>query len=390
MLELRPATTEELAGQLAERAAAGDRIEVAGALSKKTMGGRRTDVDSLISVAAMDRLLGYEPADLTISVQAGMRLADLNRTLAERGQFLPLDPPFADRATIGGSLACDCSGPRRRRYGTGRDMVIGMTFVTVDGKSVSSGGMVVKNVTGLDMAKLMIGSMGTLAVIATVNLKVTPKPPAERTFAFLAKDLARAESVRRKVLRGVAQPVALDLLNGAAARALGADADAEFVLLAEAHGSAAVVERYGSDFAMTAHECGADLLLLDDEVAGRVWDGVRDFTPRMLAAHPGGAILRISSAPARLQDALAALDLPFVARAAAGTAYLACPDADQTVQQVAALRGRGVRVTVEHGAPEGVEPWDGLPAPAVDIMRRLKRELDPSGQLNPGRLYGVI
>ena len=174
-LSMRPTTIEELSEQLAGSAGAGDSIEIGGGLTKRSMGAASASADRLISTAGLDRVLQYEPADLTISVEAGIRLADLNRTLAEQGQFLPLDPPFAQNATIGGTLACDGSGPRRRRYGTARDMVIGMTFLTADGKSISSGGMVVKNVTGLDMAKLMIGSMGTLGVIATVNLKVTPR-----------------------------------------------------------------------------------------------------------------------------------------------------------------------------------------------------------------------
>ncbi len=389
-LEIRPSTAGELAQQLAERAAKGDSIEVGGGLTKRSMGGAPGAPDCRISTAGLGRVLQYEPADLTISVEAGVRLADLERTLGENGQFLPLDPPFGDNATIGGTVACDCSGPRRRRYGTARDMVIGMGFATVDGKTIRSGGMVVKNVTGLDMAKLMIGSMGTLGVITTVNLKVTPRPPAERTFAFLARDAAHAEQARRAVLRGVAQPVALDLMNGAAAQALGADADAPFVLLAEAHGSGSVVERYARDFAATAAECGVELLPLSDDLAPLVWRSVRDFAPRMLALGADASILRVSVPPAELTETMSRLDLPFVARAAAGVAYVACPDAERTRAQAAELRERGVRTTVEHGVPDGVEAWEGGDPQALEMMRRLKRELDPEGRLNPGRLYGQI
>ena len=96
--------------------------------------------------------------------------------------MVPLDPPFADQATVGGVVAANSSGPRRRLYGTARDMVIGMRFATLEGKLVQSGGMVVKNVAGLDMAKLMIGSFGTLAAIAVVNFKLVPMPEAERSF----------------------------------------------------------------------------------------------------------------------------------------------------------------------------------------------------------------
>ena len=130
----------------------------------------------------MNRILQYEPRDLTISVEAGLPWADLTSYAGGERQMIPLDPPFADRATVGGVVAANTSGPRRRLYGTVRDVVIGMKFATLEGKLVQSGGMVVKNVAGLDMAKLMIGSFGTLAAIAVVNFKLAPAPPATRTF----------------------------------------------------------------------------------------------------------------------------------------------------------------------------------------------------------------
>ena len=159
-------------------------IESGGAFSKRLAGGPVADATYRLATARLNRLRAYEPADLTVSVEAGMPFSELSRTLAEGDQILPLDPPFAESATVGGVIATDSSGRRRRRYGTARDMVIGMRFATLDGKLVSTGGMVVKNVSGLDMGKLMIGSFGTLAVITSVNFKVFPRPESSRTFAF--------------------------------------------------------------------------------------------------------------------------------------------------------------------------------------------------------------
>src|ERR1700730_6921772 len=130
----------------------------------------------------MGRILQYEPRDLTISVEAGMRYADLSSVLAQNRQMIPLDPPFANNATIGGILAANSSGPRRRLYGTARDLVIGMKFATLEGKLIQSGGMVVKNVAGLDMGKIMIGSFGTLAALALVNFQLPPKTAGETQF----------------------------------------------------------------------------------------------------------------------------------------------------------------------------------------------------------------
>ena len=118
--------------------------------------------------------------------------------------MVPLDPPFADGATVGGVVAANSSGPRRRLYGTARDLVIGMQFATLEGKLVQSGGMVVKNVAGLDMAKLMIGSFGTLAAIAVVNFKLLPMPEVERSFLLPFDSLAAAMAARDRILAGVA------------------------------------------------------------------------------------------------------------------------------------------------------------------------------------------
>ena len=123
--------------------------------------------------------------------------------------MIPLDPPFAGSATVGGVVAANTSGPRRRLYGTARDVIIGMKFATLEGKLVNSGGMVVKNVAGLDMAKLMIGSFGTLAAIAVVNFKLAPAPAVTRTFVLSHRRLEDAIATRNRILQGVLQPSAL-------------------------------------------------------------------------------------------------------------------------------------------------------------------------------------
>src|SRR5207253_2272394 len=128
---------------------------------------------------------------------------------------------FAEQATVGGVVAANSSGPRRRLYGTARDLVIGMTFATLEGKLVQSGGMVVKNVAGLDMGKLMIGSFGTLAAIVSVNFKLTPRPAVARTLLFAYEDLRTAIEARDAAIRGVLNPIAVDILNPVLSAQLG-------------------------------------------------------------------------------------------------------------------------------------------------------------------------
>src|SRR5205807_5904297 len=133
--------------------------------------------------------------------------------LAPRKQMIALDPPFFSRGTIGGVVASNSSGPMRRGFGTARDLVIGMSFATLDGKIIRTGGLVVKNVAGLDMGKLMIGSFGTLAAIAVVNFKVHPIPVKTRTFLWNFANVADAVSTRDTVLKSVLQPAAIDLVK---------------------------------------------------------------------------------------------------------------------------------------------------------------------------------
>jgi len=195
---IRPESAAQLAEALKALAQARRTIRLGGHFTKDRLGGPCLDSDETISTSALNRLLKYEPNDLTVSVEAGMPWRELERTLAEYGQMLPLEPPFED-ATVGGVIAANQSGPLRRLFGTARDMVIGMTFVTLDGQEIRTGGNVVKNVAGLDMGKLMIGSFGTLAGIASANFKVFPIPPASRTFVMEFATAAEAFARRRGV-----------------------------------------------------------------------------------------------------------------------------------------------------------------------------------------------
>jgi glycolate oxidase FAD binding subunit len=169
---LNPQTPGELAEAVGDAVSREWPIEVVGTGSKRTMAGPRPSTAVGISTLALRRVRQYEPRDLTVSVEAGLPWCEFAALLAANRQTVPLDPPYFASATVGGVIAANCSGPRRKLYGTARDFVIGMQFATAAGRLVSSGGMVVKNVAGLDMAKLMIGSFGTLAAIAVVNFKL--------------------------------------------------------------------------------------------------------------------------------------------------------------------------------------------------------------------------
>jgi glycolate oxidase FAD binding subunit len=330
----------------------------------------------------MRRVRKYEPRDLTISVEAGISYCDLNRLLAEQHQMIPLDPPFADTATIGGIVACNCSGPRRRLYGTARDLVIGIEFATLEGKLVESGGMVVKNVAGLDMSKLMIGSFGTLAAIAVVNFKLIPQPPCERTFRFSFAGLEEAVAARDAILKSPLDPAAIDLLNPAAAEAK----KPAYMLAVRAGGNAAAIARYERELAAM----GAQAVPAGEEAA--FWRTIGDFTPRYLNAHKDGAVVRVSCTLKELRAVMQSIPGPAIARAGSGVCYAYFKHFGQAAV-FAAETAREYSETVVEFAPENrKEEMDLWPAPGEDleVMKRIKHMFDPQLLLNRGRLYRRI
>jgi glycolate oxidase FAD binding subunit len=250
----------------------------------------RNGGDVVLSTSRLGQILEHEAGDLTCTVEAGIRLSALNEALAPHGQMLALDPP--GDPTVGACLAANLSGPRRHRYGTMRDLVIGATVVLGDGTVASSGGKVVKNVAGYDLAKLFCGSEGRLGLIARVSLRLHPRPTASATVIALPEP-ANAQAVLRSAL----VPSAVDV-----------HWPERVALLFE-----------GSERAVAAEVEAAHALVGAEEAGDEVWDEAAE---RQLQS--GG---RLSFAPGSLADVLAGLDEAIV-RVSAGVAYVpeATPD----------------------------------------------------------------
>ncbi len=333
MDSLNPQSPAELADALHELATQHRAIRLGGNFSKDRLATPVTEFDATVSTRALNRLLNYDPRDLTISVEAGMPWTELERILGEHRQMLPLDPPLFEGQTVGGVIASNLSGPRRRLYGTARDMIIGMTFATLEGKLVQSGGMVVKNVAGLDMAKLMVGSFGTLAAMTSVNFKVSPMPEASRTFVAEFATAAEAFALRDRILKSALQPAAIDIVNWPSG----------FRLLLRAQGNARVLDRFAREL--------PEAKVADDSV----WNEIREFTPRF-------QMVPMSMKLSEMCAAMEKLNVPAIARAGSGVIYA-------------------------HYAENAPTPeWSGDFA----MMERVKLMLDPERLLNRGRLYGRI
>jgi glycolate oxidase FAD binding subunit len=359
-----------LAQALADCSSSRRVVRLVGASSKDSMGGPLPTESVSISTTALASVLNYEPRDLTISVGAGMRWRDLSLLLRDNQQMIPLDPPYLEQATVGGVVAANTTGYRRRLYGSVRDVVIGMEFATVEGKLVQSGGMVVKNVAGLDMGKLMIGSFGTLAAITRVNFKLAPMPSVARTFLLQYETLEEAIVARNELLKGVLQPAAIDLLNPAAAARVGLDGHC---LLLQIGGSEVVVARYERSLP------GSRIV---DEA---IWVRIREFGPEFLQEFSQGAVLRISTTLEQMRDVFRRYADPIVARAGSGVSYVHLVDA-------AAAQLHGFKGAVESASQQSKGKLDLWPSPGSDfpLMKRIKHMFDPQNLLNPGRLYGRI
>jgi glycolate oxidase FAD binding subunit len=370
-----PANDRELCEALADAAADGGAIRLGGAFTKDLMNRSAVEPRVSISTRRMNRVLQYDPSDLTISVEAGLPWAELSRTLRENRQMVALDPPHSDHATVGGVIAANSSGPRRRLYGTARDCVIGMTFATLEGKLVNTGGMVVKNVAGLDMGKLMIGSFGTLAGVAIVNFKISPMPPATRTFALQFTNISDAIAARDTIIRGPLLPAAVDLLNPAAARSAGFEG---FTLLIQAGGSDAVLARYQRQLE------GASLI--DGSGAEELWVNIREFTPRFVKANANAHVARVSCTLSRLGEVVAETVEPVVARAASGVCYAHFADSNPAREWRERANRSGWKYVFEYGEPAS----NGVFGSDFEIMEKVKRLFDPGRLLNPGRLYGRL
>jgi len=246
-----------------------------------------------------------------------------------------------------------------------------MKFATLEGKLVESGGMVVKNVAGLDFAKLMIGGMGTLAAITTVNFKLMPKPPGRTIFLLQSEEPGPVFAERNRLLASVLQPTGLDILNPLAAQRLGLSA--QWSLVVEAAGSPAVLARYEKELS-AYQKSGVDLFA-----------AIRDFTESFLGGHPGGNVLRLSARLQEMEPLLARLpgSSAIVARGGNGVVYVHSPS-PQTPPA-------GVKGLIEFSPAAGAhgELW---PAPGEDffLMEQIKLTFDPDRLLNRGRLYGRI
>ena len=378
----RPTDAEACARALAEASATRRTVRVRGSGTKDYLGGELAATGMVVETSAMRDVVAHVPADLTVTVAAGTTLAELRSTLGAAGQVLTLDPPHADRATIGGIIAANSTGFLRARYGGVRDQLIGTTLALADGTVAHAGGRVVKNVAGYDLNKLFIGSLGTLGVIAECTFKVLPRPAASGGLRARFARPADAFGAAEGVASTSARPASL-VVDGTGRGAL------QLLVLAE--GPAPAVERT-LDIANTSVHANGSKAERDDAIETAL-------APlRELPATSDGVVVRASLPPAAqaaFADTAMRLEgfVRLVADAATGTVRVALRGEDDVLVLgadaiVAAARVCGGTAHVER-RPEPlrrrIAAWGDGDMPGLFLMRRLKEAFDPNGILEPAR-----
>ena len=327
----------------------------------------------------LSRVVEYAPNDMTIEVEAGITLAALQETLAKNGQRLPLDPPDAGRATIGGILAANDNGPIRFANGTARDLVIGMSFIEPDGEIARSGGRVVKNVAGYDLHKLYIGSFGTLGPIATVTFKLRPVPASRRLILIHPSGAADAERIIAGLLAGATRPAILDLLNGRAATAMGWDSRLTLIVGFEENAEATAwqCDQVLGEFGGQAHDETASATLYETLCAATGGFFETGFKATMLSSQVSAFVELASEYPLRI-----------VARAGNGVAHGICEASmDQNAWRrliEAAVAGRG-NLQIRGQTPKGLQRI-GSPRRDAFLSDAVRKAFDPTNMFAPQRL----
>jgi glycolate oxidase FAD binding subunit len=376
--DIVPASTaREVAEALKRASDERQSIVIRGAGTKLDWGRPASHIDVMLDMRRLNRVLAHAHGDLTATVEAGATLRDVNDTLSRLGQGLPLDPPFADDATIGGILATNDSGPLRHRFGAPRDLILGVQLATTDGVLSKAGGQVVKNVAGYDLSKLVAGSFGSLAAIVSATFKLSPIPEASKTMRVAVADEAALTQVVRGVMASQLDPVAFEIaVERPALRVLLRFASLQAVVPAQVAAASDVLKGFATSIDVVDGYAERTLWRAH---AGRLWE------------RPG-AIVRASWLPASIAAVLGELpaDAEIIGRAGIG-AGLVRIDGDDSEQArvIGQLRhslhlGNVVVMRGSAGLKALVDVW-GPQGDRQRLLSAMKRAFDPNGVLNAGR-----
>ena len=405
-----PASVQEMQDVL--RFASKEDLSVmpAGAGTKLGIGNLPQKVDIVLATTRLNSIVEYEPGDLTVTVESGIRLATLQAVLAQHQQYLALDPPYADRCTLGGIVATNASGALRLRYGAARNQVLGLRVVHANGTVVKSGGKVVKNVAGYDLNKLYIGAFGTLGIITEVTLKLSPIPAREAILAADFQDVQDAVDTGLSIVGSQILPMFVNLFINADLRRGKTDGTTEGngpMLVAGFGGDPETVAWQLTQCQEIMEQNGAlGVTITEGESRVHLQETIREFPAvdrdtEIVIAKLNLKRTDIAKFAAQVMDASWARDVQVMALLGSGMLYFSISVTSDTDFQVladtltrlrqAAMEMRG-NLIVETAPPElkqHIDVW-GPVGDTLGLMKQVKARFDAGGLLNPGRFVSGI
>lgn len=349
--------------------------------------GRPVSATRIASLATHSGVVDYVPGDLTMTVKSGTTLGEIERLAGEQGQWLPLDPFGSRDGTIGATIATGSFGPLAHSFGRARDLVLGLEFVSGEGKVIRGGGRVVKNVAGFDLVRLMTGSWGTLGIITEATLRLYSLPSEPITVSLGASDGATALSQRiNSILAAPGIPFAVELIDANTASMIGLSNKQQIL-----------VKLGGNSAAVSAQRAAMDALGGTRDVDRRAWDQLREIEGKVTSGAGAPIVMRISTLPQMLSQVWS--DIRARISDEAGVAMHATP----SLGLMRCILPSSAEISTIHGiisaAPGATVIFERLPHDAWDLLspsvigdrlaQRVKRAFDPSNILNPGILGAV-
>jgi glycolate oxidase FAD binding subunit len=390
-----------------------------GSGTKMGMGGIPKKIDIILSTSWLNRITDSDCENLTLSAECGITLNEVQKSLAKvgKGYFLPLDPPFTEKATLGGITATNSSGPKRLLYGTARDVIIGTKAVFPNGDIVVSGGKTVKNVSGYDMCKLLIGSYGTLGILCEMTFKLLPLPEKEATLLLSFAKLEEADGFAHELRGSQLIPSSVETLNAIAVQkmkySIPMPSSANYLVAVGLEGVAESIDRQISEMSGMGKKYGVlEAVTLDSDKHQAFWIAIRDFAERLTETHANLICLKSNVLISKIGEMLGSyekiaresgIDCAFICHSGSGILYsyiLPGKNFRLKIESFAGLIGKLTSEAVKNEGNLVVESSPLLIKKNVDVwgqsrgdylvVRRLKEQIDPAGILNIGRFVGGI
>jgi glycolate oxidase FAD binding subunit len=382
--------------------------------SKVQTGYPPSRFDLVVCTERLNRIIDTDTANLTVTVQAGVRIREVQGSLAgeENRCFIPLSPPFSKKATLGGILASNSTGPTRLLYGTPRDLVTGIRYVAGDGQIIGMGGKTVKNVSGYDVCKLMVGSRGSLGILCDMTLRLLPLPEQQRTLVFLFPNLKQACHLVDRIFESPLLPAAVELLDTGAYDLLahkktGSSEGRSFGVVVSLEGVEEAVDRMGSEIKKMAMEGGGPSIadLSGDKHRG-FWDSYSNISSEVSETYPELISVNLNYPISEYGhmieyvESATPCDHAVFSHAGSGVASVHClPSAssekrvsaflNNLLERCSAVKGNMVIERVKPELKSELPVW-GAERDDIRVMKRLKENLDPDRIFSPGRFVSRI